>query len=242
MECFIVDEQNVDREEHQLRLTGDEAHHAVRSLRLKIGEELFVTDLKGTCYKAQLVSVHEIERNEYEAVCTILETLTNHNESSKDVLLIQALLQQPSKFEEIVEKGTQYGVRVIAPVTSKRTEKSSIQTDRIERILRSATKQVSRAMKPQLLEVTTIENALQTAQDEKRKIFLLHESADQENTFSLLIHDEKNAAIVIGPEGGFDESEVTRFRDDFGAMVVSLGERRLRAEAAAIAALAIALC
>ena len=242
MECFIVEPQNVDRNGMQLRLTGDEARHCVRSLRMKTGEALFATDLAGTCYETELLEIQEPKRNEFETVCTILKFLSKHNESSRDVHLIQCILQQQSKFEEIVEKATEYGVRTIIPVTSERTEKSSINIERIERILRAATKQVSRANKPTIEELTSVEKALHISFDEGRKIFLFHETAGKEDRFSSEHTKAEKIAIVIGPEGGFTEDEVARFKSEFNAAVVSLGERRLRAEAAAIAALAIALC
>src|SRR5688572_5390843 len=126
MECFIVEPENVDLDGIQLRLTGDEARHCARSLRMKIGEGLFATDLVGKCYEAKLLEVRELKRNELEAVCSILKFLPKHNESSRDVQLMQAMLQQQSKFEEIIEKATEYGVRTITPFTSERTEKSSL--------------------------------------------------------------------------------------------------------------------
>lgn len=241
MECFVVEPQNVDRATMQLRLTGDEARHCIRSLRMKIGEALFATDLAGTCYETKLAEIVEPKRNELEAVCTILKFLPKHNESPRDVRLIQAILQQQSKFEEIAEKATEYGARLITPVTSERTEKDTLNIERVERILRAATKQVSRANKPILEEVTLIEEALQQCVNEGRKIFLFHESAKLEDRFSVQQIDEK-IAIVIGPEGGFSEEEIAHFQNKFNTVVVSLGERRLRAEAAAIAALAFALC
>lgn len=241
MECFVVEPQNVDRATMQLRLIGDEARHCIRSLRMKIGEALFASDLTGTCYETKLSEILEPNRNKLEAVCTILKLLPKHNESQRDVQLIQAILQQQSKFEEIVEKATEYGVRSITPITSERTEKDTLNVERVERILRAATKQVSRANKPFLEEVISIDKALQRRVDEGRTIFLFHESAKLEDRFSAQQLDEK-IAIVIGPEGGFSEEEIAHFQNTFNAQVVSLGERRLRAEAAAIAALAIALC
>ncbi len=237
MECFIVEPADIDLEQRQLLLRGDEAHHAIRSLRLISGDELLATDLIGTCYHCRLSS-----SDKQEAICTIDKVLPNFGEPSRDVLLIQALISQPARWEFLLEKATELGVKAIQPIATERTERASFKLDRSERILRAAVKQTKRACLPMLTNsLSSLREALSSALNQGRKVILLHEEAEVTNSLHHCMSALENVslAIVVGPEGGFTNEEVQMARDKFGAEIASLGPRRLRAETAAIAALAI---
>jgi len=233
MECLIVRPEDVDRESMSLVLIGDEAHHAVKSLRLRVGDELLATNLVGTCYKCR------VENDDSTALsCSIEEILSEYGEPKRDVLLVQALIAQPARWEFLLEKATELGVRVIQPITTERTERADFKRERSERILRAAVKQTKRARMPELLEVMKWNEALKMAKESGRKILFLHEGAAV-NASKFPVADR--LAIVIGPEGGFSDDEVKRAVEEFVVTVVSLGPRRLRAETAALAALALAV-
>ncbi len=241
MECFIVEQRDVNEEERTLTLRGDEAHH-VRVLRIRLGEKVLVTNLLGTCYECELEAIGEKSKKEEEAICTITGVLPSFGEPENNVMLIQAVIAQPARWEWLLEKATELGVKVIQPVTSERTERGQINEARAERVLRAAVKQTKRANMPWLKELSTLEEALNVAGSEKWSIFLLHELADASKLLGgeLAKVVEERIAIVVGPEGGFSDPEIERALAS-GARVVSLGNRRLRAETAAIAALAIAV-
>lgn len=233
MECFIVQPDDVRAGE--LVLCGDEAHHALRSLRLKHGEEIIATDLAGTCYHAVLVGSHE-EKNEMIAECKILQALPEHHEPKHRIILAQAILSQPSRFEDILEKATELGVSSFIPLITERTEKKQINRKRLERILREATKQVSRARMPILHEPMNLSHALSASQG----AIVLHEAVSQDNHISNVLTTVESypLTLFIGPEGGFTEEEIAQAQSQ-SAIIASLGARRLRAETAAIAAVAI---
>jgi 16S rRNA (uracil1498-N3)-methyltransferase len=237
LECFIVEKENVDLDRRELVITGDEAHHALRSLRIRIGEEILATDLFGICYLCR-----RVERADPGTLtASIEEILPDFGEPKRDVMLIQGLIAQPSRWEFLLEKATELGVTVIQPVITERTERESFNRERSERILRAAVKQTKRSRMPELREVASLSAAMFSARDEGRMLILLHESADPRQTLSRAAQNigERRIAIVVGPEGGFSEDEVAEARDTLGAEIVSLGPRRLRAETAALAALAI---
>ncbi|MEP7234838.1 MAG: RsmE family RNA methyltransferase [Ignavibacteriota bacterium] len=242
MECFIVNGGDVDLSSNTFILRDEEARHAIRVLRLREGETLMATTLNGFCYRAKLVLTEQPAKNEWIAKCSIDEALPEYNESQADIQLIQGIPQQQSKLEEIVEKCTELGIRSIIPATSKRTEKKSVNHERMSRIIQTACKQVSRARMPDFTEVLSLTDALRKAHSEARKIFILHESAPVEDTLlkHLLLQKVKKITLVIGPEGGFDEDEIFLATSDFGATVTSLGPRRLRAETAAVVAVSLA--
>lgn len=240
MECFIALRDNIDEERGELTLVGDEAKHAVRSLRLKEGELLIATDLQGICYQSEIISISKLSRDDWEARCSILEKLPNHNESPKHIHLVIGILQQTSKFEEVLEKCTELGVKEFTPLISSRSEKEDVNIERCERILRSATKQVLRSTKPVLNEKGSLEDILSRLRQNGYQIITFHEQPDIQEPFTTSTIDLTLSALLIGPEGGFTDQEITLAKS-YGAKVLSLGSRRLRAETAAIAACAIAL-
>jgi 16S rRNA (uracil1498-N3)-methyltransferase len=229
MECFIVSPADVDGS--VLTLRGDEAHHAVKSLRLREGDELLVTNLEGTCYECRIAL-----SDATTVTCAIEHVLPEYGEPQKDIMLIQAMMSQPARWEFLLEKATELGVTKIQPVITERTEQRHLRLDRAERVLRAAVKQTKRARLPELLEMTTLSDALHFAATDFREILLFEESAE----FLFADVEGSRLALVIGPEGGLTSSEILMAREQFGAHVASLGNRRLRAETAAIAALAIA--
>ncbi len=233
MECFIAQKEKIDLEQHSLVLTGDEAHHATRSLRIKSGETLLATDLSGTCYRCR------VERADPGTLtCSIEEILPNFGEPKRNVLLIQGIIAQPSRWEFLLEKSTELGVSAIQPVTTERTERDSFNRERSERILRAAVKQTKRARMPELRELSSFTEALSQAAKEGRTLILFHEAVV--SGFSgIPEHGRGDAlAFIVGSEGGFSDSEVA-LASETGAGIVSLGPRRLRAETAALAALAL---
>jgi 16S rRNA (uracil1498-N3)-methyltransferase len=229
MECFIVSLADVDGS--VLTLRGDEAHHALKSLRLREGDELLATNLEGTCYECRIAVI-----DASEVTCAIEQVLPEYGEPQKDILLIQAMIAQPARWEFLLEKATELGVTEIQPVITERTEQRHVRMDRIDRVLRAAVKQTKRARMPKLNEMTTFEQALHAAAVDFRENILFEEAAE----VPLAEVSGARLALVIGPEGGLTSGEILMAREQFGAHVASLGNRRLRAETAAIAALAIA--
>ncbi len=243
MECFIVKESDIDLDLKSLVLRGDEARHAIRVLRLRIGEKLMATTLHGFCYLATMDRSEQINKTEWEAHCLLEEILPEHNEPSIDIQLIQGIPQQQSKFEEIIEKITEIGITSITPIFSKRTEKKSFNKERIIRILENGSKQAYRARLPILHEITSLEEALKTSQSEGRSIITLHESAPLTDSLANALQDSKGnrISLVVGSEGGFDEAEIMLAQSSYKARIASLGPRRLRAETAAIMAVSLAI-
>lgn len=170
--------------------------------------------------------------------CSIEEIIPNYGEPKRDILLIQGLIAQPSRWEFLLEKATELGIRSIQPITTERTERESFNMERSERILRAAVKQTKRARMPELRELSSFSTALSDAIKKGRKVLLLHEAADSASTLSRSMLESDSLAIIVGPEGGFSDFEV-EMASKSGAQILSLGPRRLRAETAAIAALAI---
>ncbi len=243
MECFIASEADIELDSRSFVLKGDEARHAIRVLRLREGEKLLATTLNGFCYAAKLIGSEQVAKNEWVAHCSIEEILPEHNEPDIDIQLIQGIPQHQSKLEEIVEKITEIGIRSIFPIYSKRTEKKTINSERLIRILQNACKQSYRARIPDLSDVMSFEQGLAKAVLDGRKIILLHESAPLSDSLSKALqnNESKKISLVVGPEGGFDEEEIVLANRNHDVQIASLGPRRLRAETAAIMAVSLTL-
>src|SRR5436309_13607707 len=137
MECFIADESDIDFERKTLILRGDEARHAVRVLRISEGEKLLTTTLKGVCYKTTCKKSGQPKKNEWVCECSIEEILPEYNEADIDIALIQGITLQQSKLEEIAEKATEIGIKSFTPIYTKRTERKTVNSERLLKIIQS---------------------------------------------------------------------------------------------------------
>jgi 16S rRNA (uracil1498-N3)-methyltransferase len=212
-------------------LTGEQAQHLARVLRAQPGQ-VFDVVANGFLHRAEIVSADERE---------VLFTL--HEELEADAALPVHLLMAVFKFDHMewgIEKATELGVARITPVLARRTEKhlalaSAKRVDRWRRIALEAAKQSRRTDVPVVDDPATLKAALGMV-DAGAKLLLAE--TEQENTLSAGLAGAESVALAIGPEGGWTVEEMTLFSES-GWKHVTLGPRILRAETAAIAALAI---
>jgi 16S rRNA (uracil1498-N3)-methyltransferase len=207
-------------------VTGDEFHHSVRVVRLRVGEDVELFDRNGNAARGVVAS---IERD--RAVIAAGEALPSR-ESPLAMHLAMAVIQL-EKFELVLQKATELGVRSIIPLVTERVElrpeRYSGKSERWERILFEAVKQCGRARVPSIEAPARFGDVLQRG---GAKI-LFDADADPSPVGQL---DE--VTIFIGPEGGWSDSELALARER-GVLFQRLGPRRLRAETAAIAALSV---
>jgi len=233
MDYFYVKAEEVTS--HGLMLRGDESKHLVRVLRKTVGERIFVTDGNDTMYQAVIAEIGKTDTR-----CDIAAIHRKYNEPHIDVTLAVSLLKNPARFDYLVEKATELGVRTIIPLLCERTIAQSEKHDRLEKIALSAIKQCGRSWLPRIQPLQKLEILAGNSQHWQLK-FILHEKSEPSQTISseLKRHDDIHSLIiVIGPEGGFSDSEVI-FAQQAGFKTISLGPRRLRAETAAVVALSM---
>jgi 16S rRNA (uracil1498-N3)-methyltransferase len=225
---FFVDEVR----NGQAELNGDDARHLTRVLRVEPGQRYEISDNRN-------VYLAEIETARKERV--IFRTLEKIEAPPLPFrIVLYAALFKFDRFEWMIEKATELGVAEIVPVETVRSERgleraAHKRVDRWRRIAVEASQQSRRAHLPVVHEPVSFEEALST-QDAQR--YVLDESP---GGISLVrIHNPKDTiALLIGPEGGWTEDERAAFVKSEWTRV-SLGPLVLRAETAAIAALAIA--
>ncbi len=214
-------------------LTGDQASHLARVLRAQPGQ-IFDVVSDGFLHRAEIVSV-----SEREVVFTL------HEELEADAALPVHLLLAVFKFDHLewgIEKATELGAGRITPVLARRTEKhlalaAAKRVERWRRIALESSKQSRRTDVPVIDDPQSLKDALQLVAASTK---LLLAETEQENTISAAIEksSRESLTLAIGPEGGWTADEMQLFTDS-GWKHVTLGPRILRAETAAIAALAI---
>jgi 16S rRNA (uracil1498-N3)-methyltransferase len=208
-------------------------------LRLRPGARVVLLDGAGFEYLAELSDLQG-ER----AAARILERRPAPGEPRLFLTLYVALLKG-QHLEWVLQKGTELGVSAFVPIATRRTivrDTGRLHKKRVrwERILREAAEQCRRGRVPSLSDPLSFEQACRAAVSDHERVFM---PTMQEKTTGLadavgpLAHSER-LALLIGPEGGFDEGEVQQALA-CGIQPVTLGPRTLRAETAALAAATI---
>jgi 16S rRNA (uracil1498-N3)-methyltransferase len=230
MDYFFVDPKDVHGRVALVR--GDEFKHLSRVLRKKEGEHVVLVDGEDHAFEAV---IHSVDASHAE--CEILDVKHRVNEPKIDVTLAVSLLRNPARFDFLIEKVTELGVRMIVPLLCERTIPRSEKHARFEKIALSAMKQCGRSYLPKIYPSTSLASLLDHA-DKYGLRLIPHEKTEQSHFIgSVLQHHSQvsSALIVVGPEGGFSEEEMG-LASEKGFVPISLGPRRLRAETAAISA------
>jgi len=220
--------------ESTVEFPESEARHASRVLRLTAGNEVQVVDGNGGRFRVRIESV-----NRRGVTGSVLERLADEPAVACDVTLAVGLLKNAGRFETMLEKATELGVRRIVPLVTGRTEADRLRMDRSRGILVAAMKQSGRARLPELDTPTALADLLAAVDQDLRVI--CHEAVSPADSLSRVVDSgSASVCILVGPEGGFTDDEVEAARIA-GFLPVSLGPTRLRTETAALAAATLVL-
>lgn len=230
MEYYYTKKENVDLLRSELLIDDFEFKHLVKVLRKKSGDELTITDGQRNIYYCR---IRNIEKN--RLICDIERTGFNLSEPETELKLYLAPLRNSSRFEFAVEKAVELGVSSIHPVLTEHTVSknsfSSSKSERLSRIIIGAMGQSQRCLLPELKSAVTFEKMLEETSGEAAKI-VMYEYSDDKKQF-VFNNEIKSLSLLIGPEGGFSSNEITKLMNS-GWKVKSLGDRKIRAETAAV--------
>lgn len=210
----------------------EEAHHMIQTLRLKIGSEVFFTDGNGHLYRGAIIEI-----GKKKCVVAISETKTALP-SSNTLHIAIAPTKNIDRFEFFLEKCTEIGIHTITPLICKRSERQIIKPERLNKILVSAMKQSLRTFLPTLNAAQTFESFIAQNFDNAVKLTAHCEDNTEKTVLNKAYQKEKNAVILIGPEGDFTPEEIAAAHKN-GFTDVSLGDARLRTETAGIVACSV---
>lgn len=220
-----------------VRVSGDEFTHLKRVLRLKQGDPVAVFDGKGL-----EVTGHIALMEAGHAIVSVERTTTDRLESRRPIRLLQGLLKS-DKPEFVIQKATELGVAAITFFTTSRTvplsNGSKTKGARWRKAAIEAAKQCGRTRLPEITPPTALKDALTECTEGIRLI--LWEGTGKTVSIREALKDagpDSPIAVAVGPEGGFSAEDIA-VAEEAGFIAVSIGPRILRAETAAIAALAI---
>jgi 16S rRNA (uracil1498-N3)-methyltransferase len=213
-----------------ITIEGEEHHHLVHVMRARQGDHVRVVDGKGTAYDAVVDRIAQ-----HAAVCSIFASHPLQYEPSRILTLAVGILKNSSRFDYLVEKGVELGVRTIVPLLTERSVPKSARVTRWQKIAFAAMKQCGRCILPVISAATPFDDFILSVSPDTEKL-IPHERADA----GALRVIGRNVSVCIGPEGGFSDGEIDR-ATAAGFRPVSLGPRRLRTETAAVVAAAIVL-
>ena len=238
MQHFFVDKNNIF--DNTIIIEGSDYNHIKNVLRMKEGEEISVGNGEDENEYRCMIDRFEDDK----VYCKLMFVKEANVELPAKVTLYQCL-PKADKMELIIQKCVELGVSEIVPVASKRCvvklddKKASGKVSRWQGIAEAAGKQSKRAYVPLIGQVLSYKDALKDAAKADIKIIPYELSEDVESTKKIFesIKPGQSVAVLIGPEGGFEEEEVAIAREA-GFTPISLGKRILRTETAGMTVMA----
>ncbi len=231
---FFVEPNQINIDAKTAVITGSDVNHIKNVLRMKIEEQVAVCNgVDGKEYRCAITGM-----DESSVVLELLEILEESNELPAQVVIFQGI-PKADKMELIIQKNVELGVHCIIPVATKRCvvklddKKAGAKISRWQGIAEAAAKQSKRGIIPQIGNVMTFKQALSYVQDFDVKLIPYEHAEDIRKTKELLeqVKPGQRIAVFIGPEGGFEETEVQTALE-MGVTPITLGKRILRTETA----------
>jgi len=210
-------------------LSSAESKHCLKVLRHKEGDFINILDGRGGYYKANIISVSN-------GICSFRLEDSDVQEPSKIKRHIAiAPVKNMARIEWFIEKATEIGVDKISFLSCEHSVKKNVKMERIQKIAISSMKQSLNRWLPEIYPPVAFNTFIQESNQEGK--FIAHKS--QKSSLLLnVIGSQKDICIMIGPEGGFSDTEI-KTAADYGFQLVSLGVSRMRTETAGVVACSI---
>ena len=236
---FFIEDENAA--EDFVTIEGSDVNHIKNVLRMKPGEKIRVCTRNGQNY---FCSISDITESFVRA--DILEKEAESTELPCRIYLFQGLPKN-DKMEWIIQKTVELGVYEVIPVAMKNCvvklddKKAKSKVTRWQAIAESAAKQSKRMYVPEITNVMSFKQAVDYAKALDVVLFPYELADGMKKTKEIIsqINRGQSVAIFIGPEGGFEESEVELAKEEADAQVITLGKRILRTETAGLTVLSI---
>lgn len=227
----ISDPQNIEITDKEI------IKKITKVMRLQIGDNFLIYDINAEEYEVQIIEI-----SLKKVKCRLISKLDIDRELDTEINLYMALLKK-DKFEWVVQKTTEIGVKKIIPIVTEHCVLKELSKNKIQRykkIITEATMQCGGKINPELTDAIQYDQAVRNLNI--KDLNLIAHEAEQENKLIDKIKKNKTINLFIGPEGGFSDFEIDLAKQN-SLISVSLGKRILRAETAAIVGCgAIAQC
>lgn len=213
-------------------LSEEESKHAVRVLRLAVGDTLHLTDGQGTLYTCRVTEANPKH-------CTVESIACQEHFEQRPYYLSMAVAPTKNidRFEWFLEKATEVGIDQIIPLECSHSERRAFKRERGEKVITAAVKQSLKAYHPKLEELTPFRRVVSEPFNGRKLIAHCDPSQSAAGKVYLpsILKKNEKIRILIGPEGDFSPEEIT-FALENGFEEITLGSMRLRTETAAVAA------
>ena len=214
----------------KINLESEQTHYLKNVMRCKTNEKIIVFDNDTGEYVAEIINIHKRSID-----IEILEK-TKPRYIPGDVWLIFCPLKK-TRTDFLIEKSTELGLRKFLPTHSDKTQTKIVSLNRSRKNIVEAVEQCGGTFIPEILPISSLARVIEELPEDRILIFC-DESLESRNINDcLLLEKPEKVAILVGPEGGFSDSERKLLRTKKNILPVSLGNRILRAETAAVAAL-----
>ena len=231
MARFFINKDNIT--DNQITITGNDAFHIARALRMAVGDEITVCDEDGVEYFTRLSRIRD-----EECIAEIISKQEGSTESPVHITLYMAY-PKGDKLETVVQKSVELGASVIVPFESSRCIKRPSQdkldkiTDRLSRIAEEAAKQCGRSRLPSVSKMIKLPELLKEIGNYDLPLFCYEGDGTISLKQALTDYGKVGGkiAVIIGSEGGFSKDEAMSITEA-GAKCVNLGPRILRCETA----------
>ena len=239
MHRFFVEEPAMG--EDSITITGGDVNHIKNVLRMSVGDKICV--INGQNNKEYYCEITAVGNDAVDTrICEIRES---DQELGNEIVLFQGL-PKSDKMELVIQKAVELGVHTIVPVSTDRTvvkldaKKETNKRKRWMSISESAAKQSGRLRIPEVTPVVSYREALEMAKKMDVRLIPYELAEGMEKTRELMssIQPGQSVAVFIGPEGGFESSEIEKAME-IGAWPITLGKRILRTETAGLVTLAM---
>lgn len=228
--------------QNTINIYDGDVNHIRNVLRMRVGDELSISDGEGTDYHCTIQSL-----DKDIVVCNIENSWKSYSELPVKLYLFQGL-PKSDKMELIIQKAVELGAFEVVPVSTSRSivklddKKAAKKIARWQQIAESGAKQSGRAIIPVVKEPMTFKQALAYAKELDAVLIPYEKAEGIEETRAIIetlkTSQVKSVGIFIGPEGGFAENEV-ELAMEAGAKPITLGKRILRTETAGLTTLSI---
>lgn len=212
-------------------LSEQESMHCIKVLRLGKGQSIHLTDGRGNLFLGRIENPHPKH-------CTVLitQTIERFEPLPCSLSVAVAPTKNIDRLEWFAEKATEIGITRIIPIECARSERRTLNSERLERVVVSAMKQSVKAYLPEVAPLTPLRELLTEPLD-GTKLIAHCEPSEDKIPISRAIGKGDDVLILIGPEGDFSPEEIT-FALENGFRATTLGTQRLRTETAALYAVA----
>lgn len=218
-----------------VELGPEESGHCVKVLRHREGDSISVIDGRGTLFECTLM-----DADAKGATARVEKRVPGFGSHPYHLTMGVCPTKNADRFEWFAEKATEIGVDVIAPVIGDHSERKVFKTDRIKRLVLSATKQSLKGALPEVAEPVSVREFIRAADADALRMICYCFEGETERVSVKEVLDQSSSDkiyILIGPEGDFSPAEVSLALEK-GWKPVHLGDSRLRTETAALTATA----